>query len=168
MRITISVILIVCFFLSNAQRVKFDDPELSFSFKKPSSWVVFDNGYVIKVSPSVRDSATTYLTITYFSPPTPVGGYLDEDIPVPIPEASVATQFEDLPQSLETTKFFKSKAKWRTAINNSGLTLRFYDQLYLGQHWEIVSCAPQELGNEYESVFKKIVKSIRAKKKANG
>lgn len=76
MRNTISLLLILISISALSQRVSFDDPDLTFSFKKPKNWQVFDDGYYVKVSPSVTDSSSTYFTITYFENPEPYGNDL--------------------------------------------------------------------------------------------
>ncbi|MEO9482065.1 MAG: hypothetical protein ABJG47_01380 [Ekhidna sp.] len=66
MRIIISLIFLLVTLTSFSQRISFEDPDLVFSFEKPKKWEVFDDGYVVKVSPSEKDTASTYFTITYF------------------------------------------------------------------------------------------------------
>jgi hypothetical protein len=80
MRLIIKLVFLFLF-ISQAfsQRLFFHDPDLSFSFKKPKKWKVIDDGYVVKVMPSLQDSAKTYLTLTYFEDAQPFGGLTEND-----------------------------------------------------------------------------------------
>ena len=164
MRIITSLLLVSCISSINAQRVKFQDPELRFSFKKPSSWEIFDNGYIIKASPSVKDTSTIYLTITYFTPPKPMEGLSEEDLATLIPESSVATQFQDFPDSKQFIRLFNRKVKWKVAQHND-LELRFYGVTHLEERWEVVASAPKSRYSYYHEAFHKMVKSLKAKRK---
>ena len=163
MRSIISFLLLGLSFLAYAQRTKFQDPELKLSLKKPPGWEIFDNGYVIKVAPSAKDTATTFLTVTYFTPAVPIGEFSEEEFPPLIPESSVAFQFEDFPESKESIKLLKKKVKWRIK-GKEGTEFRFYETQYVGQHWEVVVSAPKERNATYQPLFEKIIRSLRAKK----
>ncbi|MEQ9022242.1 MAG: hypothetical protein RLN82_05720, partial [Pseudomonadales bacterium] len=74
MRSIISLLLLSAISFSGfAQRVTFNDPDLTFSFKKPKDWQVFDDGYVVKISPSAQDTANIYFSFTYFESAQPIG-----------------------------------------------------------------------------------------------
>jgi len=163
MRITISLLLLLAVFLLNAQRLRFQDPALKLSFKKPSSWEVFDNGYIIKVAPSAKDTLSVYLTITYFTPPVPIEGLSEEDLATLIPESSVATQFEYFPLSTKSVRLFREEIKWRSSKDQIS-EYRFYSKSHLGENWEIVATAPAKNYDQYRPTFERIINSIKARR----
>lgn len=146
MRITISLLLIFSSLFTFSQRVSFEDPDLTFSFKKPKSWQVFDDGYVVKVSPSARDSANTYFTITYFENAQPYGL-----LPTATPASSTkAADFNTVKIAGESAKQFEESAK--------NEYLNKYQFTKYGQRFEIKTSSTYPKANR---TFRKIIRSIR-------
>ena len=162
MKTLTALILVGFFFTASAQRVKFQDPDLKFSFRKPKSWQTFDNQYVIKISPSAKDTSTIYLCSTYFAPPMPMDGILNEDISALLPTASVANRFADISESNEYIRLFKRKVKWKSKTVDH-ILFKFYQTTYLGQKWEVVTAAPIHNYARFEGDFEKAISSLRAK-----
>ena len=52
--------------ISFSQRVSFNDPDLSFSFKKPSKWELVDDGFNISMYPRNPVEEIQQINITYF------------------------------------------------------------------------------------------------------
>lgn len=150
MRIIISLALFFMVLSVPAQRVSFDDPDLTFSFKKPKGWQVFDDGYVVKVAPSESDTAIIYFSITYFEDARPKSetdldflhdGSNDESRPTqPIKIAGTDGQF-----------FFEEKA--------NSVSAEYYFKK-LGQRFEIFTLHPSE-DREMEKTLRKIVRSVK-------
>ncbi|MEP1033721.1 hypothetical protein [Ekhidna sp.] len=149
MRITISLILIASYFFSFCQRISFEDPDLTFSFKKPKNWEVFDDGYVVKASPSARDSADTYFTITYFEFAQPSGSF---------PTAKPV--IESFDKGFTKTKINGIKAKC-IEIKNGEYRTNEYEFVKYGQRFEIKTSARDPQINR---IFRKIIRSILIKR----
>lgn len=156
MRSTISLLVfIVSISSAFSQRITFDDPDLTFSFKKPKGWEVFDNGYVVKISPSAVDTADIYFTITYFESPTPIGSF-SEIIETPLPDRPLE---EAAPQKIVNIGQYQLKMESRKAIKEgTSFIQRKYQFDHLGQSWEITTCTPE---SKVQKLFKKMIKSLR-------
>ncbi|WP_424961893.1 hypothetical protein [Ekhidna sp.] len=156
MRNTISLLaLITSISVVFSQRITFNDPDLTFSLKKPKSWEVFDNGYVVKVSPSAIDTTDVYFTITYFESPTPIGSY-SEIIDTPLPEKSLE---ETAPQKVVTIGQYRLTMESREAIRDgTSFIQQKYEFDHLGQSWEITTCTPEP---KVQKLFKRMIKSLR-------
>lgn len=148
MRISISLILLIVSIPTFSQRVTFEDPDLTFSFKKPKKWQVFDDGYVVKVSPSAKDSAQVYFTITYFENAQPVGLF---------PSAQPANSVEEV--IFEKIKIDGEYAR-RSEKSENDTHQQHYTFMKYGQRFEINTSAQSE---ETNRIFRKIIRSIQIK-----
>ncbi|WP_436517442.1 hypothetical protein [Ekhidna sp. To15] len=149
MRITISLFLLVSTLFSFSQRVTFEDPDLTFSFKKPKNWEVFDDGYLVKVSPSSKDSADIYFTITYFENAQPFGE---------LPSAERADKTKDA--DFTETKIDGVIAKQREKMNGEYI-LHAYSFMKYGQRFEIKTSTQ---GANNGRIIRRIIRSIQIKK----
>ncbi len=148
MRNTISLIFLFTCLFSYSQRVSFEDPDLTFSFVKPKKWEVFDDGYVVKVSPSAKDSASTYFTITYFEDAQSFGLF-----PIAGVEGDVATASSKM-------KIDGAPAKYDTKVKN-GTQLGSYTFMKYGQRFELKTASNHKKQNR---IFRKIIRSIQITK----
>lgn len=146
MRIITSLLIIFISQTSFSQRVEFEDPDLTFSFKKPKGWEVFDDGYVVKVSPSAKDSASTYFTITYFENAQPYGSF---------PTAELAD--ETLTPSTQTYQIAKEETKLREK-REGDQQVKLYSFMKYGQRFEIKTASSSEVNERF---FQKIIRSIK-------
>ncbi|WP_425392530.1 hypothetical protein [Ekhidna sp.] len=159
MRTIISLLLLFVFhFFAVGQRVSYDDPDLTFSFKKPKNWEVFDNGYVVKLSPSVHDTSNTYFTITYFEDASPLG--VSKAPEIMQPEDYTVTELPT-PNVVEVGKYELQTGTTRAIIHQES----YHQQRYLfnnyNQRWEIITSAPESEKKKYEVIFKRVIKSLR-------
>ncbi|MEQ6166730.1 hypothetical protein AAOE16_06000 [Ekhidna sp. MALMAid0563] len=159
MRSTISLLVfIVSISSAFSQRITFDDPDLTFSFKKPKGWEVFDNGYVVKISPSAVDTADIYFTITYFESPTPIGSFR-EIIDTPFPDKPLE---EAAPQRIVNIGQYQLRMESRDAIKEeTSFIQQKYQFDHLGQSWEITTFAPEPKAPKLHKLFKRMIKSLR-------
>lgn len=148
MRITISLILLFSCFFAFSQRVSFEDPDLTFSFVKPKKWEVFDDGYVVKVSPSAQDSASTYFTITYFEDAQSFGLFPNAGTKNKISNSSSKIKIDGEPA--------KAEIKMINGSHKGSYTFMKY-----GQRFELKTATTQKRQNR---VFRKIIRSIRITK----
>ena len=149
MRNTISLLLLFLTISGFGQRMTFEDPDLTFSFKKPKNWQVFDDGYVVKVSPSVKDSADTYFSITYFEDAQPFGESLFADAGENQSNESGTAKITG-----ETAIYHK---KTETGLIHTSYTFKKYDQRF-----EIITMQPAPIKNPRNlEIFKRIIRSIR-------
>lgn len=161
MRITISILAL--FFIQTvlAQRISFDDPDLTFSIKKPKDWEIFDNGLVVKLAPSPKDSSHTYLTITYFQAPSPIN-LMDSDMPqlIPFESSSEIKKGEGKKAPFKIAKaeamLFESQVK-----GDQALQIRNYTFKRMGQDWEVVTSAPLAQSSAIDRQFERIMKSLK-------
>ena len=167
MRSTISFLLILLItFPILAQRVEFEDPDLTFSFKKPKKWELIDDGYVVKVSPSIRDTATVYVSFTYFESPSAIDYSsleADTDVPVLVPMQS-SDEYDDFSESGNPIKIAGEKGSWsEKEITKEGLQLkkRIYGFKKNNQRWKIAVSAPHSSFGSYERLFNRIIKSLK-------
>ncbi|WP_420318068.1 hypothetical protein [Ekhidna sp.] len=141
-----------------AQRLKFNDPDLSFSLKKPKSWQVFDNGYVVKLSPSANDTSSIYFTITYFEDASPLGG--NETLQIIQPKEYVITELPT-PNTIKIGKYQLQTGTTRAFINDN----YYHQQRYIfnnnGQRWEIITSARESEKKELEKIFNRMIKSLK-------
>lgn len=147
MRIFASLIMLFLATQCVAQTIVFEDPDLTFSIKKPKKWQVFDDGYVVKLSPSVSDSATLYVSLTYFEAPK-VYDLFDsfEGDSKETEEKTVRLKKLDVSQEdTSTDDLIKSKYTFRV----------------FGQEFLIRTSAPAPLRPKQRKVFRKIVRSVR-------
>ena len=147
MRIIISLLLIFSTILTFSQRVSFEDPDLTFSFKKPKSWQVFDDGYVVKVSPSVADSASIYFTITYFENAQPFGSW---PTATPASKTSENTDFTTVKIAGENARKFEESIE--------SLSLNRYQFTKYGQQFVLKTSSTSPKTNR---IFRKIIRSIK-------
>ena len=149
MRSIISALITIMSLVTLAQRVTFNDPDLTFSFKKPKSWEVFDDGYSVKASPSAADSSNFFFSITYFESPTPAGEMT----------IGLTSSDEFSPDGDASFKIGGEKATYQRIIkdNKQSTLYRFYK---LGQRFEVtvVSNSSYKKGTK---TLRKIIKSIR-------
>ena len=157
-----SIISLLAFFFSVSiaisQRVSFDDPDLTFSFKKPKDWQLFDDGYYVKLSPSVEDTAHTYFTITYFETPKPIGSYNE------VPQAELTDQTTSQPSDKKKVKIGQYHlSTWTSSfdLKDQSCLLRKYQFDHLGQSWEIVTSSPKSNTQKLDKLYKRIIKSLR-------
>lgn len=146
MRIITSLLIFSISLASYCQRVEFKDPDLTFSFKKPKGWEVFDDGYVVKVSPSAQDSASIYFSITYFENAEPYGSF-----------PTVQPADDNFEPSTETLQIAKETADLRKK-NENDWQIRLYSFMKYGQRFEIKTVSSSEV---HEPSFQKIIRSIK-------
>ncbi len=156
MRNTISLLLLALSFSGFGQRISFEDPDLTFSFKKPKDWQVFDDGYVVKISPSAQDTANIYFSITYFEDAKSIG----------------STQFENNLEKKSPSDGFRlrigriagSKAKYLIETSDNSTKTR-YHFIWGDQRFELITKQPLPIKNPRNSeVFNRIIRSIRITK----
>lgn len=152
MRNIISLTFLFLSLASFSQRVSFEDPDLTFSFKKPKNWEVFDDGYVVKASPSAQDTASIYFSITYFEDAQPPGmnPFENEN------EKNSSIDFQKW-----IRKIAGEKAEYRIeSSDNSVETL--YRFKWDDQRFELTTKQPSPAKNPQNSeVFNRIIRSIR-------
>ena len=165
--------LAICFIWSHqllAQRVTFKDPDLTFSFKKPKDWVVYDNGYIVKVFPPTHAKDTsTYFTITYFEAPVPSQNIVGADgVEVAIEQDPLdSSRFEIMSEkSSGTMKIAKAQATWQLYTHQQGETEKrtmIYQFKMYNQRFELETSSPKVQYKSFESAFRKIISSIRVR-----
>lgn len=166
MRTIIRLFVLVLATSSMAQRVEFNDPDLTFSFKKPKSWELIDDGYVVKVSPTVADTASIYVSFTYFQSPSAIDYTMleaDTEVPTLIPMNSV-DEYNNHPESGEKIKIAKEEGRWSaTEVMENGIVYvrRIYHVSTYGQRWDIVSNVPKADVSAYNRTFSRIIKSLK-------
>lgn len=152
-------------FILFSQQVSFNDPDLTFSFKKPKNWKVFDDGYVIKVSPSAADTSTIYLSLTYFSSPKPMGGYVSGESPESLKNVSLTTNIESqTAKHGPSEKIMGQEVQSKEYIQNQdgeNLNIRVYTFQEANQQWEILTSAPKDERKKSNKEFRKIMRTLR-------
>lgn len=148
-----------------AQRLNFEDPELTFSIKKPKDWILIDDGYVVKFSPTKKDTANIYITFTYFEAPSAINYEveMDTDVPVVIPFGQ-SDEYGVIPNDGNKIKIAGEEGSWsETNVESNGtiFTRRIYHFTQYGQRWDIVTNAPESEMKKYQRYFKKVIKSLR-------
>ena len=164
MRTIISVLVLLYAFTSLSQRVSFEDPGLAFSFFKPKDWVMVDDGYYIKISPVMRDTANTYLTITYFEPPVPESNAAGTHFTVIEVDSPAKNEFASYMHSEDGVSILGFDVRPKRSLTEKQdipLERRFYDFYRQNKNWEIITSAHADEFNKYNRTFKKILKSIR-------
>ena len=151
MRIIISVIICLYTLSINAQRVEFNDPDLTFSFVKPKEWSLFDDGYRVLVSPSVKDSSNIYFSITYFEKPQPQELGLEEDLIIE----------EEFEQELVNVNFKIAKVEAQTYMQADAQGEKKVYIFEKFNHRFYIYTAENDSKNSFDGVFKRILKSIR-------
>ncbi|WP_370089800.1 hypothetical protein [Ekhidna sp.] len=151
MRIIISLTLLLLIVSASAQRVTFDDPDLTFSIKKPKGWEVFDDGYVVKVSPSMQDTASTYFSITYFEGAQPYGEIIFEE----------QLQLDIKPAPTGKTKIAGEPASYFEAIDEKSATIIYTFSKY-NQRFELVTKSP--ITSEHSRQLNSLVRSVKVSK----
>ena len=147
MRNTISALLLCVSFGCFSQRVSFNDPDLTFSFKKPKSWQVFDDGYLVKVAPSAVDSSDVYFSITYFEDAKPLDGL---GFPSDTNKQDSTGQFTKI-DKIQATYFVEKNA--RSELKK----FHFYKK---GQRFEVETKHKPENKDQNHTLWK-MVKSIK-------
>lgn len=149
MRIIISFFLLASAFLSFSQRVSFEDPDLTFSFKKPKNWQMIDNGYEVKVYPSAKDSSSTYFTITYFEDAKPSGEFN-------------LGQHEEALKSARPLNFKIAGVPAKYASRNDKERIITRYQFYkFGQRFELKTSFSETNKSKNERVFKRMIRSVK-------
>lgn len=164
MRHSISLLIFLYSFASFSQRASFEDPGLTFSFKKPKNWVLVDDGYEIKVSPYMRDTSHTYLTLTYFEYPEPLSNDMGTHFSVLTIESETKEEFKDHMWSDDHLVISDKKVLWKKSMiskNDLLIERRFYDFDLYKKNWEIVTSAPTDEFKKYHRKFKSIIKSLQ-------
>ena len=164
MRSIISLLVLLSAVGLNAQRIYFEDPGLKFSFKKPKNWVVTDDGYVIKVSPFMRDTAHTFITMTYFDYPEPSSNEDGTFFSVITIESEAKEEFKDHMWSDDHVVICDKKVLWKRAMVSKDdvlLERRFYDFDLDRKNWEIVTSVPKADDKRYRKKLLSIIKSFR-------
>ncbi|MEO9871072.1 hypothetical protein [Ekhidna sp.] len=156
MKSIISLLLITVSFAALSQRVQFEDPDLTFSFKKPKGWEVFDDGYLVKVSPSINDSSRNYFTITYFEDSQPFGG-------VNLLHSATALQQEKGAYKTTGIKIDGVQAKYSEQKNKNTL-VRLYTFYKYDQRFEIYTSIFPSDNSTISRKTRKIVRSIQIEK----
>ncbi|GAB4236704.1 MAG: hypothetical protein Tsb0034_11460 [Ekhidna sp.] len=154
MKIAISFLVCIISLSGMAQRLTYDDPDLTFSIKKPKKWEVFDDGYVVEVSPSVNDSSHTYLTITYFQKPLPPTGSEDLELMTMLPQ--VGMEEVSITEKVKIGPYHTE----RSSISNDSLLQYLYHFEDHGQLWEIITSAPKT-DIKAQKRFLRLIRSIK-------
>jgi len=138
----------------HAQRITFEDPGLTFSLKKPKGWEVFDNGYVVLISPSAKDTATTFFSITYFEDAKPIGdSYVESDL--------IQVQ-EQKPKNLQPNPFRIAKEESAFKEESIDEYLRTtYTFTKFDQQFFIITNQVSATDNKRQINFRRMLKSIR-------
>ena len=168
MRSLTSLFIILCCFSSFGQRMTFEDPGLTFSFKKPKDWVVVDDGYEIKVSPFMRDTAHTYLSMTYFDYPEPISNEAGTHFAVITIESDTKQEFKDHMWSDDHIVICEKRVLWKRSMiskNDVLIERRFYDFDLERKNWEMVTSIPEKDLKTYQKKFAAIIKSFRIEPK---
>ena len=161
MRILISsLIILVSALTSFGQRVAFEDPDLTFSFKKPKHWELFDDGLVVKISPSKRDSASIYMTLTYYEDAIPIDG---QENALLVKPNEAAEAIPELPTSNEVKigKYMLKTGSKQTLIDGESYLYQRYVFKNYEQRWEIITSRPEEEQEQYSKVFQRVIKSLK-------
>jgi len=164
MRLSISFFVLMYSMNGLAQRVSFEDPGLTFSFKKPKDWVVVDDGYEIKVSPFMRDTSHTYLTMTYFEYPEPISNDDGTYFSTVTIESDNKEEFKDHMWSDDHLLICEKKVLWKRAMvsqNDVLIEKRYYDFDIDRKNWEMVTSIPDKDFKTYHKKFLSIIKSFR-------
>ena len=151
MRSTISIVFLLLITSLSAQRITFNDPDLSFSFKKPKNWQVFDDGLVVKVSPSATDSAHTYFSITYFEDAEPFGGF-------PSVESQPGTPSEDLTPYSKKIAGKEANYQRVRGSNEQSATYVFHT---FGQRFRIMTVQPLPEDAGITQAFNRMIRSLK-------
>ena len=166
MRSIISLLALLAASFCIAQRISFEDPQLTFSIKKPKNWEVIDNGYVIKLTPSHQDSTTTFITFTYFEQATPF-----EESGFDGPQLVIEEDFNQLyeaPLGDKKTKILGRRVTYRSTtilIEQLLVEKRLYAFALNGLDWEIISSCKQASAGDYDRIFSRIARSLRIRKR---
>lgn len=139
---------------SLAQRISFEDPDLTFSFKKPNDWQVFDDGYAVKVSPSPKDTTNTYFSITYFEDAQPFGIF-------PLTDGLESADGPKKKPISYRGKIAGENAKYlETRTGNSIQTIYLFYKF--GQRFQVITKEPLNgEDKKNERVFNRMIRSIR-------
>lgn len=159
MRSLISSWFLIITITSFSQRVTFDDPDLSFSFKKPKNWQIVDDGYVIKIAPDLADTAITYLSLTYFQNPAPLNEMLGEGLAVQLPESSL----QEIPFGKEVNlgPYLTHMTSTRLLTDDDeSLIQKMYRFKDHGQQWEIIT-SYKASERKMNHTFEKVIKSLK-------
>ena len=140
--------ILICISISCfSQRVSFNDPDLTFSFKKPKNWEIFDDGYLVKASPSALDSANTFFSITYFEDAQPFDGL------------GLASNSGNATTDRKSIKIDKVKATYFIK-KEDGDEVKQYQFYKKGQRFSVVTKYPMSDKTPSRKLLK-MVKSIR-------
>lgn len=161
MRSLISFIFFLLLLTGYAQRIEFEDPDLTWSFKQPKSWVLVDDGYVVKVSPSMQDTATTYLTITYFESPKPTKQLMTDELEaysvsqIPLKETNYGEEIK-IGSMLATMN-----ASTSLMDDDSFHVQKIYRFNHLGQQWEIVTSALERDEKRLDKKYLRLMRTLQ-------
>ena len=164
MRISISISILIVTISAFGQRVIFEDPELTFSFKKPKDWVMLDDGYEIKIAPVMADIHQTYLTVTYYDYPEPTSNGAGTHFSILTIESDTKEEFKDILWSNDHVLICGKKVLWKKSLSSTNDVLiekRFYDFDLDKKNWELVTSIPTKDQKKYHRKFISIIKSFR-------
>ena len=123
-----------------------------------------DDGYEIRVSPFMRDTAHTFLTMTYFDYPEPISNDVGTHFSVITIESDTKEQFKDHMWSDEHLVIQGKKVLLKKRLITSNdllLEQRFYDFDFQQKNWEMVTSVPSEDFKKYQRKFERILRSFR-------
>ncbi|WP_420575856.1 hypothetical protein [Ekhidna sp.] len=154
-------------FILFSQRVSFNDPDLSFSFKKPSKWELVDDGFNISMYPKKPVEEIQQINITYFEaaseesfdtvPLNKIIEFRQELLEVNKPAYKLIGSIKksDHKDSELYTCTYSFKLEKRTAINRTFYFMRF------NQRFELTcSASTIETLNEMDQVIEKIIDTL--------
>lgn len=152
------------------KRVEVKDPEISFSYILPASWLVKDDGYTYEIVAPERQDA--YISITYVE--TPQGTeYIESLGEKPSFEEDfffeiryiLSEDFSNL-KVLENgnTKIDGTTARWVKFSHgsNADKTGVFYMYQKLNQTFKITATSPTEQFEKAQPIFNSVVNSFKA------
>ncbi|MFK7953875.1 MAG: hypothetical protein AB8B73_13600 [Ekhidna sp.] len=164
----LSLLLLIGSFMSSAQRIEFEDPDLTFSFVKPQDWIVKD-GLTVFVTPNDEsiEEPNTFFSITYFEEPIPTEA--NENVfDANEMEPSIPSGLIEFNPSKAGKKYIANEvAMWASYYHTqSGKRLKVISYVFmkLNQRFEISISAPLNSFDELESQFQSILESLLIEK----
>ncbi|MEM6643755.1 MAG: hypothetical protein AAF616_12310 [Bacteroidota bacterium] len=161
MRNSISLSLLCIVLFSCAKKLAFEDPDLTFTLRSPPKWILVDDGFVAKIAPSFEDTASTYVTVTYFEHPTAAGNYLKADSQVK--GINLAKERGGDKDSLIILDTEVAGSKSSKTLQNKALEITRYDFYVDGKDWQIQTSVPQHNAASLNRQFEKIITSFKVK-----
>lgn len=161
---SISILLLSLSINVAAQRVEFNDPDLTFSFVKPTLWTVKD-GLTVFVSPENEstDQPTIFFSITYFENPSQAEANEDVFDSNEI-EPSIPSDLKEFsPDKVGRRYITNETALWASYYHTqNGISLKAVSYVFmkLNQRFEIRVSAPKDVFEENERFFNSIIESL--------